>query len=62
MIGTFFDKPLMETTCVFCGQCVGVCPSGALKGKRQHLLEQGLSPDEVLGVTRSERRGRKRTK
>jgi NADH dehydrogenase/NADH:ubiquinone oxidoreductase subunit G len=60
MIGTFFDKPLMETTCVFCGQCVGVCPSGALKAKRQHLLEQGLAPDEVLGITRSERRRRKR--
>jgi len=62
MIGTFFDNPLMETTCVFCGQCVGVCPSGALKAKRQHLLEQGLSPDEVMGVTRSERRRRKRAK
>ena len=62
MIGTYFDKPLMETTCVFCGQCVGVCPSGALKAKRQHLLEQGLSPDEVMGVTRSERRRRKRGK
>jgi NADH dehydrogenase/NADH:ubiquinone oxidoreductase subunit G len=62
MIGTFFDKPLMETTCVFCGQCVGVCPSGALKAKRQHLLEQGLTPDEVMGVTRSERRRRKRSK
>lgn len=62
MIGTFFDKPLMETTCVFCGQCVGVCPSGALKAKRQHLLEQGLSPDEVMGITRSERRRRKRRK
>jgi NADH dehydrogenase/NADH:ubiquinone oxidoreductase subunit G len=62
MIGTYFDKPLMETTCVFCGQCVGVCPSGALKAKRQHLLEQGLSPDEVMGVTRSERRKRKHRK
>lgn len=62
MIGTFFDKPLMETTCVFCGQCVGVCPSGALKAKRQHLLEQGLSPDEVMGVTRSQQRKRKRRK
>ena len=62
MIGTFFDKPLMETSCVFCGQCVGVCPSGALKAKRQHLLERGMSPDEVMGVTRSERRRRKRGK
>ncbi len=60
MIGTFFDKPLMETTCVFCGQCVGVCPSGALKSKRQHLLEQGLSPEEVMQATRTQRRRRKR--
>ena len=60
MIGTFFDKPLMETTCVFCGQCVGVCPSGALKAKRQHLLEQGLTPDEVRQETRTKRRKRKR--
>jgi NADH dehydrogenase/NADH:ubiquinone oxidoreductase subunit G len=60
MIGTFFDKPLMETTCVFCGQCVGVCPSGALKAKRQHLLEQGLTPDEVMLVTRTKRRKKKR--
>ncbi|UCD99544.1 MAG: (2Fe-2S)-binding protein [Chloroflexota bacterium] len=62
MIGTFFDKPLMETTCVFCGQCVGVCPSGALKAKRQYLLERGLTPDEVMGATRSERRRKKRSK
>jgi NADH dehydrogenase/NADH:ubiquinone oxidoreductase subunit G len=60
MIGTFFDKPLPETTCVFCGQCVGVCPSGALKSKRQHLLEQGLSPAEVMGATKTQRRRRKR--
>jgi NADH dehydrogenase/NADH:ubiquinone oxidoreductase subunit G len=60
MIGTFFDKPLMETTCVFCGQCVGVCPSGALKPKRQHLLEQGLTPDEVMQVTRTKRGKKKR--
>ena len=30
-IGTFFDRPMPETSCVFCGQCVGVCPTGALK-------------------------------
>ena len=62
MIGTFFDKPLLETTCVFCGQCVGVCPSGALKSKRQHLLEQGLSPTEVMEATQTQRRRRKRGK
>lgn len=46
-IGTFFDKPIPETTCVLCGQCVGVCPTGALKSKRQHLLELGVSPEEI---------------
>ena len=60
MIGTFFDKSLPETTCVFCGQCVGVCPTGALKAKRLWLLEQGVTPDEIIQVTRTERRKRKR--
>jgi NADH dehydrogenase/NADH:ubiquinone oxidoreductase subunit G len=46
-IGTFFDKPIPETTCVLCGQCVGVCPTGALKAKREYLLEQGMSPQEI---------------
>lgn len=55
-IGTFFDKPMPQTTCVFCGQCVGVCPTGALKPKREYLLEQGKTPDEILEVTRSARR------
>ncbi len=46
-IGTFFDKTIPETTCVLCGQCVGVCPTGALKPKREFLLEQGVSPQEI---------------
>ncbi|MCY6483114.1 NADH-dependent [FeFe] hydrogenase, group A6 [Clostridium aestuarii] len=25
-----FDLPMMETNCTFCGQCVAVCPTGAL--------------------------------
>jgi NADH dehydrogenase/NADH:ubiquinone oxidoreductase subunit G len=59
-IGTYFDKPLPETSCVFCGQCVGVCPTGALKPKRQWLLELGQTPDEIMALTRSERRRRMR--
>src|SRR5512136_1218543 len=55
-IGTYFDKGMMETTCVFCGQCVGVCPTGALKPKREWLLEQGKTPDELIQLTRTERR------
>lgn len=59
-IGTFFDKPMPETTCVFCGQCVGVCPTGALKPKREALLEQGVSLDQVLWATRGGERRRRR--
>jgi NADH dehydrogenase/NADH:ubiquinone oxidoreductase subunit G len=46
-IGTFCQRPMPLTTCVFCGQCVGVCPTGALKSRRTWLLEQGLPLDEV---------------
>lgn len=59
-IGTFFDRPMPDTTCVFCGQCVGVCPTGALKPRREWLLEQGKTPDEIMELTRSERRRRRR--
>ena len=61
-IGTFLNKPLTQTSCVFCGQCVGVCPTGALKGKREHLLEQGISPDEVFSVTRTKGIGQRSRK
>ena len=57
-IGTFFDSPMPATTCVFCGQCVGVCPTGALKPKREFFLEQGLKPDEIMVMNS----GRKRRK
>ena len=58
-IGTFFDKPLPETTCVFCGQCVGVCPTGALKPKREWLLEQGQTPEQISQQMQSGRRRRR---
>ncbi len=57
-IGTFFDKSIPETSCVLCGQCVGVCPTGALKPKRQFMLEQGMSPNEISVMNT----GRKRRK
>jgi len=58
-IGTFFNKPMPETTCVFCGQCVGVCPTGALKAKREFLFEQGLSPEEIYTETRKRGKGKR---
>jgi NADH dehydrogenase/NADH:ubiquinone oxidoreductase subunit G len=56
-IATFFDAPMPDTTCVFCGQCVGVCPTGALKPKVEWGLEQGMGPEEIRAITR---RGKKR--
>lgn len=59
-IGTFYNHSMPETTCVFCGQCVAMCPTGALKPKREWLLEQGYTPDDVMELTRTERKRRMR--
>jgi NADH dehydrogenase/NADH:ubiquinone oxidoreductase subunit G len=56
-IGTFFNRSIPASTCVFCGQCVGVCPTGALKPKREFLLEQGISPEEIM-LSNSRKRNR----
>jgi NADH dehydrogenase/NADH:ubiquinone oxidoreductase subunit G len=60
-IGTFFDQPMPETTCVFCGQCVGVCPTGALKPKREALLEQGFDLNAIMRATRGTNRRRRKS-
>lgn len=59
-IGTFMGRGMSDTTCVFCGQCVGVCPTGALKPKRQSLMESGLDPNEAMRLARDARRKRKK--
>lgn len=56
-VATEFHVPMTDSPCVFCGQCIGVCPTGALKPKTEWGLEMGLSPDEIRQQTR---RGRKR--
>lgn len=42
VIGTAFDRPLLESGCQFCGACVDVCPTGALteRAMRGELLPQ----------------------
>lgn len=39
-VATYFDEDMPDTTCVFCGNCVGVCPTGALKGLVEWQTEQ----------------------
>ena len=39
-VATIFGEDMPDTSCVFCGNCVGVCPTGALKGKVEFTLEQ----------------------
>jgi len=55
-IATFFENPMPETTCVFCGNCVAVCPTGALKGKDEHFLELGLNYDQIRQEKRKQRK------
>lgn len=31
---TFYDEPYVDTDCVFCGNCVSACPTGALMQKQ----------------------------
>lgn len=42
-VATAFGEDMPDTTCVFCGNCVGVCPTGALKGKVEFDLERNTA-------------------
>ncbi len=35
-ISTEFAVPLPDSACVYCGNCIAVCPTGALMAKREH--------------------------
>jgi len=59
-ISTFFDSPMPETTCVFCGNCVAVCPTNALKGKTEFFLDQGLDYDAIRQKRRAEHKNKER--
>ena len=39
-IATEHETPLPDSACVFCGNCVGVCPTGALMFKAEHDLRE----------------------
>jgi predicted molibdopterin-dependent oxidoreductase YjgC len=46
-ISTEFDVPLTESACVYCGNCIGVCPTGALMFKSEHDMRTEGTWDET---------------
>ena len=39
-ISTEFDVTLRHSACVYCGNCIGVCPTGAIQFKTEYDLRQ----------------------
>jgi predicted molibdopterin-dependent oxidoreductase YjgC len=51
-ISTEFDVPLPDSACVYCGNCIGVCPTGALMFTSEHeLRERGEWNEKQQTVT-----------
>jgi predicted molibdopterin-dependent oxidoreductase YjgC len=45
-ISTEYEVPLPESACVYCGNCIGVCPTGALMFKSEYDMRQAGTWDE----------------
>jgi ferredoxin len=45
-ISTEFDVGLPDSACVYCGNCIGVCPTGALMFASEYKLRQAGEWDE----------------
>jgi len=45
-ISTEYDVPLPGSACVYCGNCIGVCPTGALMFKSEHDMREAGTWDE----------------
>ena len=51
-ISTEFDVTLPDSACVYCGNCIGVCPTGALVFKTEHdMREEGTWDEDAQSVT-----------
>ncbi len=44
VVGTAFDRPLLESDCQFCGACLDACPTGA-------LFERAVKPERAADQT-----------
>jgi len=45
-IATEFEVPLPDSACVYCGNCIGVCPTGALMFTSEHEMRAAGTWDE----------------
>ena len=45
-ISTEYDVPLPDSACVYCGNCIGVCPTGALMFSSEHEMRAAGTWDE----------------
>ncbi|HEX5241337.1 MAG TPA: 2Fe-2S iron-sulfur cluster-binding protein [Candidatus Limnocylindrales bacterium] len=45
-ISTEWNVPLPQSACVYCGNCIGVCPTGALMFKSEHDMREAGTWDE----------------
>ena len=53
-ISTEFDVALPDSACVYCGNCIAVCPTGALEGRIAWEMKEDGSWDETAQeVTRT---------
>jgi predicted molibdopterin-dependent oxidoreductase YjgC len=51
-ISTEYAVPLDASACVYCGNCIGVCPTGALMFKSEHdMREAGTWDEDAQSVT-----------
>ena len=50
-ISTELDVTLPDSACVYCGNCIAVCPTGALMSKREYEMRQAGTWDESAQET-----------
>jgi predicted molibdopterin-dependent oxidoreductase YjgC len=46
-ISTEFALPLTDSACVYCGNCIGVCPTGALMFRSEYEMRQAGTWNEA---------------